>query len=269
IGNGTGLPGVQAECGSPLASMDPALFLSSHNEVMWWDFSVPYLPSAYPWAQVEITKLQEEGLALQSVELLNEHLVKTWTRPVASARERMIFVLHETDEEHHPLWDRICACVQGWKEVDVEAFLQKSRTIPELNLKTTTVKNKPLPTYSRWWRITDPSLLGSRENESYSSLNSFIQSPYQWVLRYRAKLRPGKLVEMAAGNKLKGSLIHRLIEDFINGCSSWPDMGDKAIRQWVLGRLPHLIEEEGAVLLGSGRTAEREAFIETACRSVL
>ena len=46
-------------------------------------------------------------------------------------------------------------------------------------------------------------------------------------------------------------------------------MGDKAVRQWVLDRLPHLIEEEGAVLLGAGRTAEREAFIETAWRAVL
>ena len=41
IGNGAGLPGVQAECGSALASMDPASFLSSHEEVMWWDFSAP------------------------------------------------------------------------------------------------------------------------------------------------------------------------------------------------------------------------------------
>ena len=213
--------------------------------------------------------MQEQGVALQPLELLNEHLVKTWSRPVASASKRMIFVLHETDEEHHPLWDRICACVHDWKEVDVEAFLQKSRTFPELNLKTTIVKHMPLPSYNRWWRIKDPSLLGPRETESYSSLNSFIQSPYQWVLRYRAGLRPGKLVEMAAGNLLKGSLIHRLIEDFINDCTNWQDMGDKAVRQWVLDRLPRLIEEEGAVLLGAGRTAEREAFIETAWRAVL
>ena len=151
----------------------------------------------------------------------------------------------------------------------MEAFLQKSRTFPELNLKTTIVNHLPLVSYNRWWRIKDPSLLGPRETESYSSLNSFIQSPYQWVLRYRAKLRPGKLVDMATGNQLKGSLIHRLIEDFLNDCTSWQDMGDKAVRQWVLDRLPHLIEEEGAVLLGAGRTAEREALIETACRAVL
>ena len=225
IGNGAGLPGVQAECGSALASMDPASFISRHDEVMWWDFSAPNLPAAYPWTRVELTKLQEQGVALQPLELLNEHLVKTWSRPVASASKRMIFVLHETDEEHHPLWDRICACVHGWKEVDVEALLQKSRTFPELNLKTTIVNHMPLPSYNRWWRIKDPSLLGPRETESYSSLNSFIQSPYQWVLRYRAKLRPGKLVEMAAGNQLKGSLIHRLIEDFINDCTNWQEHG--------------------------------------------
>jgi RecB family exonuclease len=269
IGNGAGLPGVLAECGSALASMDPASFISRHDEVMWWDFSAPNLPAAYPWTRVELTRLQEQGVALQPVELLNEHLVKTWSRPVASASKRMIFVLHETDEEHHPLWDSICACVHGWKELDVEVLLQKSRKFPELNLKTTIVNHVPLVSYNRWWRIKDPSLLGPRETESYSSLNSFIQSPYQWVLRYRAKLRPGKLVEMAAGNQLKGRLIHRLIEDFINDCTNWQGMGDKAVRQWVLDRLPHLIEEEGAVLLGAGRTAEREAFIETAWRAVL
>lgn len=269
IGSGAGFPGVQAECGSAPAAMDPAAFISSHDEVLWWDFSAPNLPSAYPWTRFELAELQKQGVALQPLELLNEHLVNTWCRPVASASKRMMFVLHETDETHHPLWDRICACVYGWKEVEVEALLQKSRKFPELDLETTPVNHVPLPSYRRWWRLKDPSLLAPREIESYSSLNSFIQSPYQWVLHYRAGLRPGKLVERAAGNQLKGSLIHRLIEDFINDCTNWQDMGDEAIRQWVSDRLPHLIEEEGAVMLAAGRTAEREAFIETAWRAVL
>ena len=42
-----------------------------------------------------------------------------------------------------------------------------------------------------------------------------MKHPYQWVLKYKARLEEGSLAALPSGKLLKGSLVHRLIEDFL------------------------------------------------------
>ena len=122
--------------------------------------------------------------------------------------------MHYSDEEHHPLWDQIVTVADGWIELDAEEMIQNGKNIPELNVRSLPLDLKPLPPIKRWWRLGKRDFLGKREMESYSSLDVFIKSPYQWVLKYHAKLKEGSLAALPTGNLLKGSLVHRLIEDF-------------------------------------------------------
>ena len=62
---------------------------------------------------------------------------------------------------------------------------------------------------------------------------------------------------------------NRLFEDFFTEHTDWQKLQKKFIRQWANERLMRLIEKEGAVLLGPGRTMERESFQETGQRALL
>src|SRR6185503_10557569 len=70
----------------------------------------------------------------------------------------------------------------------------------------------PLPELRRWWKVRSPNLLAPRDQESYSSAEKFIYSPYAWVLCYRARLRAGALASLLleADHQHKGTLLHRL-----------------------------------------------------------
>ena len=74
---------------------------------------MPLLPKTYPWTRSERVVLQENGVHLQSLDTKLSYLGETWLRPVMNSKKRIIFVLHYSDEEHHPLWDQISNC-RGW-----------------------------------------------------------------------------------------------------------------------------------------------------------
>ena len=176
--------------------------------------------------------------------------------------KRLVFVLHHCDEEHHPLWDQITSGVGGLPEIDLEYFIQTGKNIKDFQFKADELNPKTLPPLKRWWRLSDGRLLAKRQSESFSSLEAFIKSPYQWVLRYKAKLESGSLAALPKGNLLNGTLVHRLIEDFFETHQDCQTIDEKKFQVWLDRRMPELIEQEGAVHLGSGRAVEHEAFKE-------
>jgi hypothetical protein len=103
--------------------------------------------------------------------------------------------------------------------------------------------------------------LPQREFESFSSLDAYIHSPYQWLLRYGARIRPGALGSVSDGSQLKGSLAHRVYEEFFNAHPAISTINTAAIDSWVDAHIRTLLQQEGALLLESGRQAECERFI--------
>ena len=242
----------------------PAVFTGEWEEIIWWDFSMPDLPHGYPWTKAELSVLEGHGVHLQTPADRLNYLAGTWLRPVMSAQKRLVLVLHYTDEEHHPVWDQIKACCRGWIELDVEELLHRGESISGFAVQSHPLESKPLPRLKRWWQLGDGKLLTPRKSESYSSLDTFVKSPYQWVLRHKAYLKAGTLAELPSGSLLKGSLVHRLFEDFFSVHKKWKPLDETQIKRWIDKRLPVLLQEEGALLLQPGRAAEKEAFEETA-----
>jgi RecB family exonuclease len=263
-GGGAPVTDRYSECGHVPATDSPAAFADGFDEVVWWDFAMPVLPRPYPWTRSERSVLAAHDVMLQSMDDRLEYEAKTWLRPVLSAKNRIMFVMHHSDEEHHPLWDQMTTCAGGWLEIDAEKLVLAGGKLAELNVKSTALDYRPLPTFRRWWKIKDAKLLDRRERESYSSLDTFVKSPYQWVLKYKARLQEGSLAALPSGNLLKGSLVHRLIEDFFTEHTHWEKLNAKQIDQWLKAYIPVLLEQEGAVLLLPGQTVEREAFTRTA-----
>jgi hypothetical protein len=84
-----------------------------------------------------------------------------------------------------------------------------------------------------WPGVPETVDMPEREFESYTSLDAYIHSPYQWLMRYAAKIRPGSLATVSEGNLLKGSLAHRLYEEFFN---SNPDISSITVERVPGGR---------------------------------
>jgi hypothetical protein len=251
------------------ASDSPAVFCGEWDEVIWWDFCMPELPRPYPWTQAELAALERHGVRLQSTSDRLKHLAAAWLRPVMSAKNRIVLLRHYSDEAHHPLWDQIKVCSRGWIEVDLEERIQKGERFPGLAARSQPLETKPLPEFKRWWRLGDGHLLGPRKRESFTSLDAFIKSPYLWVLRHKAYLSAGNLAEMPSGNLLKGTLAHRLFEDFFTAHADWRQLKDGEIVAWLDRRMPVLLAQEGALLLQPGKATERDAFEEIARRALL
>ena len=196
-GSGSPLAGRLPEVGHVLAAEAPAVFVTPRDEVIWWDLSMPDLPSPYPWTRAEIGTLNAQGVHLAAVDHELQRQARTWLRPIRFAQRRLVLVLHRGDENHHPVWDRISTACQGWVEKDIESFVRKGKRVPGLQVKTARVAAGSLPLLRRWWQLPDGRLLSGRDRESYSSLDDFIKSPYKWVLRRRGT-RVSNSVKFAA-----------------------------------------------------------------------
>ena len=170
---------------------------------------------------------------------------------------------------HHPLRDRLEALTsQTIPELDVATLLGAGPKSRPLTLSTQPVSPKALPGPVRWWKVNNPKLLSARDRESFSSLQSFIESPYQWVLRYKGGLRPAALSRIDDGSRQKGNLLHRFLERLFGAEGfPWKTANRKALAAWIEEDFPLLLLEEGANFLLPGRLKDRQELLETTQRT--
>ncbi len=230
---------------------------SAVNNVIWWDCQATDRVQRWPWSRTERAALAANGVHLQSEDEQLEWLGKAWLRPVLAARERCTFVLHDDAERHHPIWDQIASLTEGLPMLRIAS----SDTAAQLGVAQGPLQARALPPKVRWWQLPASVTLPARESESFSSLDAYIHSPYQWLLRYAARIRPGSLGKVSDGSQLKGSLAHRLFEEFLNAHPAISGIDPRTIDAWVDAYIPTLLQQEGALLLESGRQAECERFI--------
>ena len=274
---GTGIVDQYAECspGQPqwlVGATQPDSFNQTVNTVVWWDLQATALQATYPWLRQELKQLTKYGVLLPDLDKQLQRQALSWLKPINAARDRLVIVLHDSDEAHHPLWDQICSCLENWQEIRVEESILDGKAISVFNdLPTFQADEKPLPSFTRWWQLDSGAALGKREKESYSSLESFFYSPYQWVLYYKAQLKAGTLQSLSDGNSLKGTMVHRLYERFFNANTTILTTGkyeEAGVNLWFDKSINPLLTEEGAVLLQPGRLVEKEQFITTTRKSL-
>jgi RecB family exonuclease len=227
------------------------------DNVIWWDCQANDHVQRWPWSRAERAALLAHGVHLQTEDAQLEWLGKAWLRPLLSAVERCTFILHDDTERHHPLWDQIASLTEGLPILQIAS----SETAQQLGIATHPLTPQTLPPKVRWWQLPKSANIPARETESYSSLDAYIHSPYQWLLRYAARIRPGSLANVSDGNQLKGSLAHRVYEEFLSAHPAIRSIDTSTIAAWVDSHIRTLLQQEGALLLEAGRQAECERFI--------
>jgi ATP-dependent helicase/nuclease subunit B len=232
-------------------------FYEPVNSVIWWDCQESDHIRRWPWSSIERAALDKNGVKLQSEDDLLDWLGQAWMRPILNAKEQCTIVLHDDAGRHHPIWDQISNSIV---ELPVRS-LNNDETNSFLNLNQAPLESRELPPKIRWWHLAEEIEIPPRKSESYTSLDAYVNSPYQWLLRHVARIRPSSLAMISDGNQLKGTLAHRLYEEFLVENSNILAIDLDAIPQWVDDHVYTMLQKEGAVLLETGRQAECEQFV--------
>jgi ATP-dependent helicase/nuclease subunit B len=232
-------------------------FYEPIENVIWWDCQESDQIRRWPWSSSERTALDENGVKLQSEDELLDWLGQAWMRPILNVKEQCTLVLHDDTERHHPIWDQISNSVV---DLPIQS-LNNEVTNKYLGLNHAPLESRELPPKIRWWQLAEEIEIPARKSESYSSLDAYVNSPYQWLLRHVARIRPSSLAMISDGNQLKGTLAHRLYEEFLVSSSNVSTIDVEAIPQWVDDHVYIMLQKEGAVLLETGRQAECEQFV--------
>ncbi len=260
-GLGAAVADRQAECfpGRPrvLGATHAAGFHGPVDTVIWWDCQATDRVRRWPWTRGERAALAAQGVHLEDEEARLRWLGRAWLRPVLAAREQCLFVLHDDAELHHPTWDRVACLARDLAPIPVGDGEEE----PAPGLPRIALEPRALPPKERWWQLPSPPPLQAPAVTSYSSLDAWIHSPYQWLLRYAARIRPGTLTTISDGSTLKGRLAHRLFERFFLAQPDPRRAGLRGIPAWVDEQAPTLLRQEGALLLEAGRQAECEQFV--------
>lgn len=267
-------PSTFSEAGHVRATTSAATITEPWDTVIWWDLAARTERIDYPWSETELAELRAQGAALPTPEEAIRVRSREWMRPVLNARKRLVLVVHDSDEGHHPLWTRLSSIVEGFREVRVEdALLGGEQAIPGLDVPLEPAERKALPEKRRWWRLPENVPIPRRDTESYSSLHKLVHYPHQWVLRYAARLAPGRASNIAGDALLYGNLAHRVFERYF---ARFPDgrlpagtrEPDAAVARWLARELPGLVEREAAVLDEPGMGVARDRVLATIERAL-
>lgn len=240
-----------------LAASHAGSFTAPVERVLWWDCQASDRMQRWPWTRRERAALDAAGVHLHSEPERLDWLGRAWQRPLLSARAQCTLVVHSDAAQQHPVWDLLNSICAGLPVLSA-ADPASARL---LQLPQSPLPPRPLPPLARWWQLPAGTAIPARETESYSSLDAWIHSPYQWLLRYGARIQPGSLASVSDGAVLKGNLAHRLLELFFQAHPDIQTIAGNGIAAWVDRHSYPLLEQEGALLLEAGRQAECERLI--------
>ncbi len=199
----------EGEAGGPFSLRTPAHLLEACDRVLWWQPRETD-GGGRPWYPDEISWLADRGIHLSDPDLERVRLQEATLRPLLLARESVILFAGRGDRNSEggapsPITRLLAECGDG------------IRRLPESMIATETCEVRRLQPLGPDWTVRTPELLSPRDRESFSSLHHFIYSPWQWVLQYRAGLRPGRVCEFRIVDdaRRQGSLLHGFVESLL------------------------------------------------------
>lgn len=247
---GSAHPMLVAQVGACRTVTHPAAAVEPAEQVIWWHLQAPGDPSPHPWSDEELAQLRQAGIALPSLADTLAQEAGHWLRPLLAARRRLVLVLPPPGAEVHPVWLLLQSLFDAGQAPQIE---QLESTLGDT--RQPALAHKPLPRRQPWWQLPPGVPIPARGTESFSSLESLLFNPFQWVLKYPAALSPSSVLDVSDGVLLYGNLSHHLVERYVQQPLALT-MSDAAFNAWFGPALDELVAQEGAVLLMPGRQEE-------------
>jgi len=202
----------------------PGCVAGAVSMLVWWrfdDVSAGGIPRL-PLTRAERGELESLGVVLQDPGRVAAIEARRWRRPLEQASERMLLVcpgkdIDGEDLHPHPLWDELVARVdeKNTRRVAERALMRAS--LAELVPQQRREALPPLAPRRAW--AVPAGRISRRETESPSSVETLFGCPFQWALKYAAKLEAADSaqVEDAASPRLLGSLLHHVMNRLFAG----------------------------------------------------
>ena len=244
------------EVGACLSVANPAAAIEACEHVVWWQMAAGAMPKPYPWSRQEQDDLRTAGVLLPPLADELNQLAADWLKPIFAAKTTLTVILPPPGQEVHPVWQMLESVFAVAPTVlSLEQCLVRAAECMQ------PMSYRPLPARQRWWQLPEGTPIPRRGRDSYSSLESYLFNPYQWLLKYPAALKPSGILDISDSFLLYGNLAHHLAERYYLR----PDalsMSDAAFAPWFVEHFADIVATEGVVLLMPGRGADLENFRE-------
>tara|TARA_R110002096_G_scaffold212352_7_gene399837 strand:- start:59 stop:2698 length:2640 start_codon:yes stop_codon:yes gene_type:complete len=197
--------GDRGQVGQPWPIRRPAHLLEPQDHVLAWK-PTGSSPPVLPLFPSERTWLTSQGIQFpDSKQVLLAQEEATQQLALCARKSLAVFVAPSNSELHDRpsgLVLRIAGETTG-VERDAASLIPTAKT-----------PLRPLPEPRRWWTLPNPAALQLERQESYSSLQKWVYSPYQWVFSYAAKLQTGCLLDFRVLDEARrqGALLHGFVE---------------------------------------------------------
>ena len=244
----------EAQVGSFDVVEHPAALVDPVDRAVWVDCAgMPELHYDFEFLSPD----ERKGLEGQGVRVWNrtEEMkveLELIRRGVGQVRRELILITPESDRgarlEEHPIVDDL-------RGKELEPFPVKTDTVP--------VELPPICRKVPEFRIT-AGKIAPRETESATSLELLIQRPFDYVMQYAARLRPGGVRELDELNLIEGRVAHRTLELIVRQTAGDRNaMAGIMVRGGIVDR--HFVEgvrKGGMGLLLARHAIERKALQE-------
>lgn len=245
----------------------PGAFMYPADEVLWWNF-IQKEPDHFfsRWYRPELAWMQAQGLEVDTPTLQNQRLLWQRRRPALAAHRRLVLLLPQTTDGEevppHPLFGDLSAAFTNLERITFQIDTQEGRAhwathlkLPELIALERQHLGRPRP----FLYVRPHRRLEGREKETFTSLETLLYYPYQWVFRHKIKLVRSSILSLVKDEALMGNLAHRFFERiFQQDFSQWTK---NHLEQWIDQEAESLLAREGAALLLYGREPERISFL--------
>jgi ATP-dependent helicase/nuclease subunit B len=235
------------------------------RDLIWWNFTQnepDYFFSR--WYDHERDWLNTLGIQLSSPATQNALLGFQRRHPIWMTQHRLILVIPETTEGEtmlpHPLLGDLEACFGNLDKISATEENQQLSRYFEVPQKVK-IPFRQLGKPSPFLQLKNPEKLVERAEETFTSLESLLYYPYQWLFRHHIRLRKSSILSIVKDSTLQGNLAHRFFQNLllIPELRTW-SKGE--VDRWIDREAERLLHREGAVLLMYGKEAERKRFLK-------
>ena len=243
----------------------PGAAIQSMPDLIWWNF-IQQEPVHFfsRWYVQERKYLEQQGVRTETPDEENTRRLRMRRLPIARTSKRLLLFVPDSRQGEsaiaHPLTGELEAIFGDLTPIRIEAEQEKSIPgFPGVVPAYCQLAPRPLPQPQAFINVSKKDWIKDRKKESYTSLESLLYYPYQWVFRYQLRLRKSSILSVVPDETLMGKLAHRLFEKLFEEFHiNWTR---EQLDQWIETTFPDLLAREGAVLLLYGREPERISFL--------
>ncbi len=260
-----GTPRTTAQAG-PSFVRRPGGMLLPADTVIWWNFTRDAARTPRP---MDLTAAERQALATHGVEVRTPAaraiaLARRWWQPLRLARTQVILVAPRTNSpgevlHPHPLWSEVVAKIPREQRERTIPLLEARRRGPGPQQPTEAL---PAPTAAERWQVAAGSI-ARRDEESPSSMSSLVGCPFQWTLRYPARVSQAHEFALDLSPRDRGSLAHAVLQVALRDGAPTPEEAEQRAAE-AFDRLGPLC---AAALFQPGQATARDQTRAQICGS--